>query len=77
MPAERQETYREEEEAEMVKESQFMKAELRRLKKSLSEKTALETEYEDYQENISETEAAAQDNSLMPCSNGCSRSSEC
>ena len=40
------------EEAQMIKESQFMKAELRRLKKSLSEKTALETEYEDYQENI-------------------------
>lgn len=40
------------EEAEMIKESQFMKAELRRLKKSLSEKTALETEFEDYQENI-------------------------
>ena len=40
------------EEAQMNKESQFMKAELRRLKKSLSEKTALETEYEDYQENI-------------------------
>ena len=36
----------------MIKESQFMKAELRRLKKSLSEKTALETEFEDYQENI-------------------------
>ena len=35
-----------EEEAEMVKESQFMKAELRRLKKLLSEKTTLETEYE-------------------------------
>ena len=42
----------ESEEAEMIRESQFMKAELRRLKKSLSEKTALETEYEDYQENI-------------------------
>lgn len=40
------------EEAEMTRESQFMKAELRRLKKSLSEKTALETEFEDYQENI-------------------------
>ena len=40
------------EEAQMIKESQFMKAELRRLKKSLSEKTSLETEYEDYQENI-------------------------
>lgn len=40
------------EEAEMIRESQFMKAELRRLKKSLSEKTALETEFEDYQENI-------------------------
>ena len=38
--------------AEMIRESQFMKAELRRLKKSLSEKTALETEFEDYQENI-------------------------
>lgn len=36
----------------MIRESQFMKAELRRLKKSLSEKTALETEFEDYQENI-------------------------
>ena len=41
-----------EEEQAMTKESQFMKAELRRLKKSLSEKTALETEFEDYQENI-------------------------
>lgn len=41
-----------EEEAEMVKESQFMKAELRRLKKSLSEKTRLETEYEAYQADI-------------------------
>ena len=40
------------EEAEIIRESQFMKAELRRLKKSLSEKTALETEFEDYQENI-------------------------
>lgn len=40
------------EEAEMIRESQFMKAELRRLKKSLSEKTSLETEFEDYQENI-------------------------
>lgn len=41
-----------EEEAEIVKESQFMKAELRRLKKSLSEKTSLETEYEAYQADI-------------------------
>lgn len=41
-----------EEEAEMIKESQFMKAELRRLKKSLSIKTTLETEYEDYQQNL-------------------------
>ena len=41
-----------EEEAEMVKESQFMKAELRRLKKSLSEKTSLESEYEAYQADI-------------------------
>lgn len=41
-----------EEEAKMTKESQFMKAELRRLKKSLSEKTTLETEYADYLENI-------------------------
>ena len=41
-----------EEEAEMVKESQFMKAELRRLKKSLSEKTTLETEYEAFQADI-------------------------
>ena len=41
-----------EKEAEMVKESQFMKAELRRLKKSLSEKTTLETEYEVFQADI-------------------------
>ena len=41
-----------EEEAEMVKESQFMKAELRRLKKSLSEKTTLETDYEVFQADI-------------------------
>lgn len=41
-----------EEEAAMTKESQFLKAELRRLKKSLAEKTTLETEYADYQENI-------------------------
>ena len=41
-----------EEEAAMVKESQFMKAELRRLKKSLSEKTTLETEYEVFQADI-------------------------
>jgi len=41
-----------EEEAEMIKESQFMKAELRRLKKTLAEKTPLETEYEDYQANL-------------------------
>lgn len=42
-----------EEEQAMTKESQFMKAELHRLKKSLAEKTTLETEYEDYQNNIS------------------------
>ena len=42
-----------EEEQAMTKESQFMKAELRRLKKSLAEKTTLEAEYEDYQNNIS------------------------
>ncbi len=41
-----------EEEREMTRESQHMKAELRRLKKSLSEKTTLETEYADYLENI-------------------------
>ncbi len=41
-----------EEEAAMTKESQYMKAELRRLKKSLSEKTSLETEYAAFQENI-------------------------
>ena len=41
-----------EEEADMVKESQFMKAELRRLKKSLSEKTTLETDYEVFQADI-------------------------
>ena len=43
-----------EEEQAMIKESQFMKAELRRLKKSLAEKTTLENEYEDYQANIAQ-----------------------
>jgi len=41
-----------EEEQTMTKESQFMKAELRRLKKALAEKTTLETEYADYQDNL-------------------------
>ena len=41
-----------EEEQAMTKESQYMKAELRRLKKSLAEKTTLETEYADYQNNL-------------------------
>lgn len=41
-----------EEEQAMIKESQFMKAELRRLKKALSEKTTLEIEYNDFQENL-------------------------
>lgn len=41
-----------EEEQAMIKESQFMKAELRRLKKTLAEKTTLEQEYADFQENI-------------------------
>lgn len=41
-----------EEEQAMIKESQFMKAELRRLKKSLAEKTTLENEYEAYQADI-------------------------
>ncbi len=43
-----------EEEQAMIKESQFMKAELRRLKKSLSENTALEDEYEDYMANLTQ-----------------------
>ena len=38
----------------LIKESQFMKAEFRRLKKSLAEKTTLETEYDEYQENMSQ-----------------------
>lgn len=41
-----------EEEQAMIKESQFMKAELRRLKKALAEKTTLEQEYADFQENL-------------------------
>lgn len=41
-----------EEEQAMIRESQFMKAELRRLKKALAEKTTLETEYSDFQENL-------------------------
>ncbi len=36
-----------EEEQTMIKESQFMKAELRRMKKSFAEKTSLEIEYEE------------------------------
>ena len=43
-----------EEEQAMIKESQFMKAELRRLKKALSEKTSLEQEYADFQELLLE-----------------------
>lgn len=42
----------EKEEKTMVKESQFMKAELCRLKKSLAEKTILEQEYDGYLANI-------------------------
>lgn len=41
-----------EEEQNLIKESQFMKAELRRLKKSFAEKTTLEVEYADYLANI-------------------------
>ncbi len=44
----------EEEVQALVKESQFMKAELRRLKKSLAEKTTLEKDYDDYQEDIAQ-----------------------
>ena len=40
------------EEEAMIKESQFMKAELKRLKKSINEKTALETEYEVYEKDL-------------------------
>ena len=40
------------EEQAMIKESQFMKAEFRRLKKSLAEKTSLEREFDDYRENV-------------------------
>ena len=43
-----------EEEQAMIKESQFMKAELRRLKKSLRENTTLEDEYEAYQADIAQ-----------------------
>ena len=41
-----------EEKEAMIKESQFMKAELKRLKKSINEKTALETEYEVYVKDL-------------------------
>lgn len=40
------------EEQALIKESQFMKAELRRLKKSLAQKTTLENEYAAYLEDI-------------------------
>ena len=42
----------EEEEKAMIKESQFMKAELKRLKKSINEKTAYETLYENYEKDM-------------------------
>ena len=42
----------EEEEKAMIKESQFMKAELKRLKKSINEKTAYETLYENYEKDL-------------------------
>ncbi len=41
-----------EEEQKLIKESQYMKAELRRLKKVLAAKTSLEEEYEAYQEDL-------------------------
>lgn len=41
------------EELAMIRESQFMKAELRRLKKSLAQKTDLELEYDDFHDNLS------------------------
>nr|WP_294725358.1 RluA family pseudouridine synthase [Prevotella sp.] len=44
----------EEEEAEMVKESQFMKAQLRRLKKKLDRKDDVEVEYERRMKDISD-----------------------
>lgn len=42
----------EEEEKAMIKESQFMKAELKRLKKSIKEKTTYETLYENYEKDL-------------------------
>lgn len=44
----------EEEEKALIKESQFMKAELRRLKKSLTEPTELERSYTAYQEEMTQ-----------------------
>ncbi len=41
-----------EENQELIRESQFMKAELKRLKKSLSEKTTLEQEYMAWEEDL-------------------------
>ena len=41
-----------EENARMVRESQFMKAELRRIKKAVNQKTTLEREYEAWQDDI-------------------------
>ncbi len=41
-----------EEEQQLIRESQFMKAELRRLKLSLNEPTPLETEYQQYEDNL-------------------------
>lgn len=42
----------EEEKLTMTRESQFLRAELRRLKKKLAEKTPIEKEYDDWQEDI-------------------------
>lgn len=41
-----------EEEAALIRESQFQKAELRRLKKALAEKTQLELEYDSFREDM-------------------------
>ena len=54
-----------------------MKAELKRLKKSINEKTAYETLYENYEKDLKSDETSSANSYLKNFSNGCFRNSRC
>ncbi len=55
-----------------------MKAELKRLKKSINEKTAYETLYENYEKDLkSKVRNSSANSYLKNFSNGCFRNSRC